>query len=370
MKQDTELKPQKLFNQVRTLGINPNHWYPVGWADQLKPGQLKKVTLWLQDMVVMRSQAGGLSVLENACLHKGVELHLGEVKGNCVVCPYHGWEFDQQGQCTRIPYARENSGLPRKKIRRFPVQEKYNIIWVFPGDAELADSTPLPDIPEYDDPDWLTIEVPATFQVHYSLVNENPLDVFHGHLHKDLQGWYDPVLKTLERDDNHVHASYDVTFKNGWLPRFLGITESKEKEVLKTIEVGYYYPHCRNTLPGTSNYYFMRSPAGPDRTNSFSIMCLKVRLPGWLVRMIRKPLSRIISRFVVKPFLIQDIEVMESEQRNYLLNPDRRYVEINPVIAAAQRLTLTQYQAYHGKQTMTDDSEDTAHQQDTTATGQ
>jgi hypothetical protein len=35
-------------------------------------------------------------------------------------------------------------------------------------------------------------------------------------------------------------------------------------------------------------------------------------------------------------FLQQDVEMMESEQRTYLANPQRRYVEINPAIIALQ----------------------------------
>ena len=47
----------------------------------------------------------------------------------------------------------------------------------------------------------------------------------------------------------------------------------------------------------------------------------------------------------LRAFLDQDIEVMESEQRNFHHNPQRRYVEINPVIAAAQRLTVKQFKS-------------------------
>jgi hypothetical protein len=46
------------------------------------------------------------------------------------------------------------------------------------------------------------------------------------------------------------------------------------------------------------------------------------------------------------PFLEQDVEMMESEQRTYQANPKRRYVEINPAILALQRLIVRQYEQF------------------------
>ena len=38
--------------------------------------------------------------------------------------------------------------------------------------------------------------------------------------------------------------------------------------------------------------------------------------------------------------------MVESEQRNYLTNPQRHYVEINPAIIALQRLNISQYEKF------------------------
>ncbi len=343
MKLDHALKTQKLFNRSRSVGINPNHWYPVAWADRLKPRRIERTTLWQQHIALYRDADGTAHALEDACLHKGVALHKGEVVDGCVVCPYHGWRYDGQGRCVSIPYYPEQKKLPSARVRSYPVHERYNLIWVFPGDPDLAEASPVPEIAEYGDPNWLIVEVPARFPAHFCVVNENPLDVFHGYLHRDLPGWYDPVLVGLERDGRTIKAEYDVTFRNGWLARLFGLAGDTGKETRRKIVVGYHYPHCRNTMPGKSNYYFMRQPVGPTETQSYGFLCLQIRLPQWLVRRIRKPLSRILWRFLVKPFLVQDIEMMESEQQTYLRDPERRNVEINPVISAAQRLTVEQY---------------------------
>ena len=347
MQPDTiALKPQTLNSRARTVGVNLNYWFPVGWGDRLKPGQVQQQIIWQQQIAVYRGADGVVRAMDNRCLHKGVSLHKGEVIGNELVCPYHGWRFRDTGHCVDIPYLKDPKKLPKQALRTYPVQERYNLIWIFPGNKDLSKSVDIPEVPEYHDPNWLIVEIPADFKVHFSVVNENPLDVFHGHLHRDLQGWYAPVLVDLKKDSQSLQAGYEVTYKNGWLPRLLGLTHSKEPEIQCRIDVGYHYPHCRNQLQGKSSYYFMRQPEGPESTRSYALLCLKIRLPGWLVKCMRKPLSRILSRFLVKPFLDQDIEVMESEQMNFCRDPHRRQVEINPVIVAAQALTVKQYDSY------------------------
>jgi renierapurpurin 18,18'-hydroxylase len=39
----TTLTSQTVQNAVREAGINPNYWYPVDWASQLKAGEMKTV---------------------------------------------------------------------------------------------------------------------------------------------------------------------------------------------------------------------------------------------------------------------------------------------------------------------------------------
>ena len=173
------LTEQRFQNRIREVGINPNYWYPVSWANRLKPGKIIPVMVWHQAIAVYRDTSGELHALEDACPHKGVALHKGEIQGCHLLCPYHGWEFNGSGDCVKIPYFPPDQKLPPAKARSYPVREKYDLIWIFPGDPNLADGTQLPDIPEYDDPDWLAVPIPAHFQAHFSTCNENTMDVFH-----------------------------------------------------------------------------------------------------------------------------------------------------------------------------------------------
>ena len=48
-----------------------------------------------------------VSIVDAYCPHLGANLGVGgRVQGNCIECPFHGWQFDgETGQCVNIPYA-------------------------------------------------------------------------------------------------------------------------------------------------------------------------------------------------------------------------------------------------------------------------
>lgn len=341
----TTLKAQTVQNQIRQVGINPNHWYPVAWSHQLKSAHTLPVMVWKQPIVLYREASGRIYAMDNACPHKGVELHQGDVQGDRLICPYHGWAFNPEGQCVNIPYFPEGQKLPCANVKTYPAEERYGILWVFPGDPELSTLRTIPEIPEYDDPNWLAVPITGHFKAHFSICNENTMDVFHGYLHQNLQGWFNPTLLKLKETDASVCADYRVSYR-GALSKFLGLSTDGDGITTRTVSVHYNYPHYHSTLEGVSSLYLMRLPVGPEETRSFSIMFLQLRLPKWLLNPLKKFAVPLIRDLLFMRFLEQDVEMMESEQRNYRINSDRRYVEINPAIIALQRLIVRQYEQF------------------------
>lgn len=345
MKLATTLSAQTVRNSVREAGINPNHWYAVGWSHELESASVQPIMVWNQKIALFRDVEGHAHAVEDACPHRGVALHKGKVTGCHLVCPYHGWEFNHQGKCVNIPYLPEDQKLPPQGARIFPVQEKYGIIWVFPGDVDLAASAPLLDIPEFNQSGLLMIPITGHFQSHFSICNENTMDVFHGFLHEELQGWFDPVLINLEETDDTVRAEYNVSYK-GQMAKFLGLAENAKQVTTLPISIKYVYPHYSTTLKGVSSLYLMRLPVSDQESRSFALFFFRVRLPQWVIRSIQKLLVPLLRRFFLEKFLAQDKEMMESEQQNYNANPQRHYAEINPAIIAIQRMTLRQFERY------------------------
>lgn len=50
---------------------------------------------------------GEFRAIDNTCLHRGGPLGEGDVEGNVVTCPWHGWQFDvTTGACVNNPSAK------------------------------------------------------------------------------------------------------------------------------------------------------------------------------------------------------------------------------------------------------------------------
>ena len=42
-------------------------------------------------------------LLKDRCLHRNAVLSEGRLKDDCLICPYHGWTFDENGKCVNVP---------------------------------------------------------------------------------------------------------------------------------------------------------------------------------------------------------------------------------------------------------------------------
>jgi len=54
----------------------------------------------------------------------------GEIKDNCIICPFHGWKYDENGECVEIPY---NDGkIPSKaKIKAWESKEMNGQVYIW-----------------------------------------------------------------------------------------------------------------------------------------------------------------------------------------------------------------------------------------------
>ena len=76
----------------------------VGLSRDLPPKRVMRSWVGARELVVWRSQSGGLNAWDNRCPHRGMRLSHGFVRGERLNCLYHGWQYDSdKGQCRHIP---------------------------------------------------------------------------------------------------------------------------------------------------------------------------------------------------------------------------------------------------------------------------
>src|SRR4051812_4892436 len=127
-----------------------NAWYVAATPDEIDVKPLGR-TVCNEKIVFWRPRAGEVAANEDFCPHRGAPLSLGTVCEGALVCGYHGLAMGCDGKTVSMPMQRVQ-GFP--KIRTYPVVEKYGFIWVWPGDAALADPAKIHALEWADSPDW------------------------------------------------------------------------------------------------------------------------------------------------------------------------------------------------------------------------
>ena len=154
-----------------------NAWYPAAWSHELGRDLFARKICGL-NLVFYRRQDGGAVALEDACWHRLLPLSLGRLKGDEVICGYHGLVFNAEGRCTFMPAQKTIN--PSACVRAFPVVERHRLVWVWPGDPALADPAKLPDLHWNDGTEW--VGEGGTFvslKCDWRLVVDNLMDLTH-----------------------------------------------------------------------------------------------------------------------------------------------------------------------------------------------
>jgi phenylpropionate dioxygenase-like ring-hydroxylating dioxygenase large terminal subunit len=335
---------------VRQLGINPNHWYVVAQADEVKD-QPVGVALWKQAIVLYRDSQGHIRALEDSCPHRFVKLSRGKVVEDELECAYHGWRINAAGECAAVPYLAENQKLPTCKIRRYPVKEQDGFIWLFPGDSNLAETVAPMGLPEWNHLNYIGSFTVIDAEAHFSYLIENLMDMYHGHLHQDWQAWADPVLQELEETGDRVDAHYMA--QNYYrIDKIWSVSQLFFPHLRRLhpdpLDVSYVYPHWKSRLGDDFKIYCLFCPVSPTHTRAYLVHFTSLeafprlhKLPTAFRRFLKNRLFN-TARGLLQGLVVQDVAMIEDEQQAYLKNPERRPHELNRALVSVQRLIRNQ----------------------------
>lgn len=112
----------------------PFGWFAVEYCKELQPGEVKPLKYFGRDLVLFRTESGEAVMLDAHCPHLGAHLgHGGKVVGENIACPFHAWEFNGQGMCSKVPYAKNMPPkvVDKQAIGRYPVVEVNQMIWAW-----------------------------------------------------------------------------------------------------------------------------------------------------------------------------------------------------------------------------------------------
>jgi vanillate O-demethylase monooxygenase subunit len=157
-----------------------NAWWVAAFSREVTEKPLAR-TFLDTPVVLYRTQDGEAVALHDRCPHRAMPLSMGTVQdGGLLQCGYHGIRFRRDGTCALVPS--QNATPSSMTVRRYPLVEKWNWMWIWMGDLEKADPALIPDHK------WLGLDLPgyhptAGFLLelgcNYQFMHDNLIDSTH-----------------------------------------------------------------------------------------------------------------------------------------------------------------------------------------------
>lgn len=315
-------------------------WYVACTADEIETKPLGR-QICGERMVFYRNQSGTVVALEDFCPHRGAPLSLGFVRDGNLVCGYHGLSMGCDGRVESMPGQRVK-GFPA--IRSFPVIERYGFIWVWPGDAAEADAAKLHHHYWAESEEWAYGGGLYHINCDYRLMVDNLMDLTHEtYVHASSIGQREideAPVKTRHDAGEVVTSRYmdGVSAPPFWRMALRGAGLPEDAAVDR-------WQICRFSLPshvmievgvaleGTGGY----DAAVENKASSIVVDFItpETETSHWyfwgMARQFAPKDDALTDTIRVGQGKIfgEDLEMLEQQQRNLLLYPDRRLLKLN-----------------------------------------
>jgi vanillate O-demethylase monooxygenase subunit len=153
-------------------------WWMAAYSSEVSRDILPRTVLG-EKIVLYRTEEGQAVAVSGVCPHRMYPLEKGRLVGNDIQCGYHGFKYDTKGVCVLTPS--QDSPAPAC-LRTYPLIEHGGTVWIWTGEADLADPALMPDLASVGvgSPGWAA-DMSSCFELkgRYTLLIDNLLDLTH-----------------------------------------------------------------------------------------------------------------------------------------------------------------------------------------------
>ncbi|MEE2828428.1 MAG: aromatic ring-hydroxylating dioxygenase subunit alpha [Myxococcota bacterium] len=272
----------------------PAYWYVICESRELRRRPIKRTFMGLP-LVLFRDGEGRAAALVDRCPHRNVPLSLGSVVEGRLQCAYHGWRFDADGVCVKVPGL---CGVQESRARdalSHAAVEQDGFVWIWGQAGESPESQPPPTRTSRE-AGYTTVRRSVDFAATLHATVENALDVPHtAFLHKGLfRGRKEPleIRAVVTRTPQSVQVEFlGEPRPPGLVARILspsgGVMTHFDRFLMPSVaEVEYSL--------GEENHIVVTSyccPVDRNHTRVFATVSFRLRLPHWLVKPLVLPLA-------------------------------------------------------------------------------
>ncbi len=278
----------------------PKGWYAILHINELshKP---KSIERFSKNLVVWSDSKGSTVVMDDRCPHRGASLSSGKIKGDCIACPFHGFEFDQNGVCKNTPESK--GAVPKLKAYSYPTKVVADMVWINTSDNDKENYAL-----EFAE------RVYKQYDAKYSL---------------DMDVWNSNIRHCIENDLDYTHA---ITVHNKTIgakyniPDNLSISSGSEHIILSNdkLKMEYGFTNVSSVkFSKNTNLFIFFAPINESSTKLY-VFLYRSFLVG---RFVYKP-TNIVFSLVNRRILKEDRQVVETQNyseydSDFLLYHDR-----------------------------------------------
>lgn len=160
------------------------HYYPICELSAVSSAKPLQCLLWGTPIVIFKTKTEVVAFIDK-CPHRGVPLSSGKLKQSEIQCPYHGWQFNHQGQCTHIPGLCSELKTTGKELIKVKIKIHCNLIFACLNPTEETQT--LFQASHFNQKNYHTFIWPSLMHGDAINILENFLDGCHTHfVHQGL----------------------------------------------------------------------------------------------------------------------------------------------------------------------------------------
>ncbi|MEM6667262.1 MAG: SRPBCC family protein [Pseudomonadota bacterium] len=197
-------------------------WICLGRVDAIaEPGQYLTGEIGEQPVAVIRQKDGSIRAFSNVCLHRMMVLLTGEGTCKRLVCPYHAWTYDLDGQLIGAPEMKNRPGFDAREMRLPDVRCEVWHGWIYVtldnAAQSVADSlAPLESVvARYRMADYVeVVRQTHVWDTNWKLLTENFMEGYHLPVaHRQTVGAWIPLEETGFPDGVHDACTWQTFTK-------------------------------------------------------------------------------------------------------------------------------------------------------------
>lgn len=165
-------------------------WYPLYLTKNIPNDAPLGLTVFHKQLVLYLDASGQLRCYEDRCPHRLAKLSEGQLVDGRLECLYHGWQFEGEGKCVKIPQLPAGAKIPKQAcVRTYEVRDSQGVVWVWMSQRSPPNGSKIPWFENFARPGFQDISTTHELPYDHSILLENLMDPAHVPISHDRTDW-------------------------------------------------------------------------------------------------------------------------------------------------------------------------------------